>query len=211
MRNNVEVGFIRPVKVYPLKRFGLRFRFLTGQALVELIITILLVGIFSLVAAQIVVSTIQSLVFASNKARTDFVAADILDSMIEGMAMAKGLRFSLNITAIPDNNQITFNNQDNQSINYTLSVNKITWSINGVSQGYLPYYANLPSDINIRGKNDRLFTWYDANNIEIIDPLQFDNVRRVEINLIVRTGSGSFSGWQGYSEQSSCVAVKKFQ
>ncbi|MDI6759005.1 MAG: prepilin-type N-terminal cleavage/methylation domain-containing protein, partial [Candidatus Omnitrophota bacterium] len=183
---------------------------LTGFTLIELVITILLVGILVLAGSQIVISTIQSLVFVSNKARADSVASDIIDSMIKGVGLTKGLRFSRNITAIYDNSRIIFTNQDNQNIEYRLTdENNIKWYINSSFQGYLPYYATQTSGINLAGKNNKLFTYYNASGSEITSPVA--DVRRVEINLIVRTGSGNFSDWQGYSEQSSSVAVKKFQ
>jgi len=133
---------------------------------------------------------------------------DALQSIIEGDSQAKGLRSSRIVTSIPSNNQIIFVNQDNLNINSRLdtATNRLYRSISGGAETLMPYYQS--SGINILGKNNKLFTYYDANEIETSTAA---NVRRVAIALIARTGSGSFADWQGSSEQASSIAVDKFQ
>jgi hypothetical protein len=138
----------------------------------------------------------------------DMLASDALDIMIDGDSQVGGLRFSRSITAIQDY-QVTFMDEDNQSVVCRLDTiaNKLYRSVNGGAEALIPYYA-APSAISISGKNNKLFTYYDANEAVTAVPA---NVRRISITLIAKTGSGSYDEWQGQSEVSTSVAVKKYQ
>lgn len=176
--------------------------------LIELIMVIMIIGVLSVSGAWLMVYFVRNSVYIPNQLNTDMLASDALKIMIEGDSSAKGLRFSRAITAIPSNYQMTFTNQDTQSISYRMDTgtNKLYRSINGALEAQIPYYA--VSGVSITGKSGALFTCYDAN--EAVTAVAA-NVRRIAINLITSTGSGSFDDWQGQSGQGSAIAVKKFQ
>jgi prepilin-type N-terminal cleavage/methylation domain-containing protein len=176
--------------------------------LIELIMVIAIIGILSVSGSWLMVYFVRNSVYIPSQLNTDMVASDALKIMIEGDSNGRGLRFSRVISAIPNSNQITFLNQDSQTIIYRLDTgaNKLYRSINGAAETQIPYYA--ASGVNISGKSGALFTYYDVNEAVTLTAA---NVRRIAINLLASTGSGSYNDWEGQSGQGSSVAVDKFQ
>lgn len=176
--------------------------------LVELIMVIAILGILSLSGTPLMFYLIKNSVFIPNKLNMDMLASDALDTLIDGDNQAGGLRFSKSITDIQDY-QVTFVNRDNQNVICRLDTvtNKLYRSVNGGAEAMAPYYA-APSAISMTGKNNKLFTYYDANEAVTAVPA---DVRRISITLIAKTGSGSYDNWQGQSEASTSIAVKKYQ
>lgn len=177
-----------------------------GFTLIELVMVMVIIGIIALPGSFLMQYLVQSSVFIPKQLNMDMLAADALDIMLEGDSQAKGLRFSRNMTNI-QSNDITFNNQDNQSIRYRLVGNKLYRSINGGADALIPYYIPA-TGVTMAGKNGALFTYFDGN--EAVAAMA-DNVRRVEMVLMATSGSGMAADWEGRSEQASSVAVKKFQ
>lgn len=179
-----------------------------GFTLIELIMIMAIIGILAGSGTYLMLYLVQNSVFLPNQINMNMLAAEALQIMADGDKQANGLRFSRAVSAI-QNYQVTFINQDSQTIVYRLdtSANKLYRSINGGAETAIPYYANS-SGINIEGKNSKLFTYYDANEVVTATPA---DVRWITMTLIAKTGSGSSANWQGQSEQSVSIAVKKFQ
>lgn len=178
-----------------------------GFTLIELVMVIAIVGVLSVSGAYLLMYLVQNGVFIPNQLNAVMLAADSLEVMIEGDSQYKGLRFSENISAIAAN-QITFLNQDSQSIRYRLDTgtNKLYRSVNSSAEAPIPYYAS--GAVNITGMNGTLFRYYDANETPTA---VVNNVRLINITLVAATGSGSFQDWEGSSAQASAVAVKRFK
>ncbi len=170
--------------------------------IIELIMVIVIIGILSVSGAWLMIYFVQNSVYIPNQLNTDMAANEALKIMVEGDNTAKGLRFIQAVTGITSNNNFTFTNQAGQSINYTLNTatNILYRSINGGAQVQIPYYPG----IKIVGQSGALFTYYDANESVTSTAA---NVRRIAINLIASTGTGSFQDWQGQSAQSTSIAV----
>jgi prepilin-type N-terminal cleavage/methylation domain-containing protein len=179
-----------------------------GFTFIEAITVIIIITILASAAAVLFFDFIKNSVFLPNKLNIEMLAKDALDIMVEGDSNAKGLRFSKAITNA-QSNRVDFVNQDNQTVYYRwdTGTNKLYRSISSGPEQNLPYYS-APSGISIAGKSGVMFSYYDINEIATSVPI---NVRRIKITLVAKTGSGSYSDWQGQSEQSSSVAVKKFQ
>ena len=178
-----------------------------GFSLIELIMMIAIIAILAVPGAYILMYLLKNSVFIPNKLNMDMLASDAFGSMIEGDSVAKGLRFSKSITAVADN-QITFNNQTGQSIIYRLDTvaNRLYRSINGAAETLLPYY--IASGVTMTGKSNKLFTYYDASEVVTAVPA---NVRWITMSLIAKTGTGLYQDWQGQTDQTTSIAVKKFQ
>ena len=178
-----------------------------GFTLIEAIMVIAIIAILAVSGAYLMIYLVQNAVFVPNKLNMDMVAQDALGIMIEGDGQVKGLRFSKSITDI-DDDEVTFHNQDNQSIVYRLDTGteKLYRSINGATEMLIPYYVT--TGINITGKDNKLFTYYDAGDTETSDP---EDIRRIKVTLIAKTGTGSYTDWEGQSEQSSSIKVSKFE
>ncbi len=185
----------------------MEFKYKKGFTFVEGLMVIVIIAILAASGAVLLISFVQNEVFVPSQLKSGMVAAEALEIMIEGDNQAKGLRTSRIVTNIQDY-QVTFINQDNQTVRFRLDTgsNKLYRSINGGQETLIPYYV-APA-MNMLVQNNRLFTYFDAAEIITTDPA---NVRRIEVTLIARTGSGSYTDWEGQTELTSAVAVKKFQ
>ncbi len=179
----------------------------SGYTLIELVMVILIVGVIAAVGASLLVFTIQHAMYTPNRMNVTMIAEDAINEIIDGDNLAKGLRFSREITAVSPTS-ITFVDQDGKIVIFALSSNKIIRSINAAADTTFLYYAASSSIIMAAGSSGALFSYYDsAGNVTATAA----NVRRVEINLKVYTGSGSFAQWQAQAERTSSIRVPKFQ
>ncbi len=179
-----------------------------GFTLIELIITILIIGVLSFVGAHMMSFLIQGSVFIPSQLNMDMLASDALEIMIEGDDQARGLRFCRSIsTVLP--NEIIFRNENNQTIRFRLVGSaptiRLVRSINGGVEQSVPYYS--PLGVTVSGTSNQIFTYYDANETVTNNPA---NVRWIAISLGAQMGSGTFANWQGRSSFSTSVAVFRF-
>lgn len=179
-----------------------------GVTLIELVIVMAIIGLLAVSGAWLMAHLVRNSVFIPSQLNMDMVASGALDIMIEGDSVAKGLRFSKSVVSIPDNNEITFLNQNGQSVRYRLDAvaNKLYRSINSGPETAIPYYVT--PGINLMSRGAKFFTYYDTNGVETADAA---DVSLIQISLIAQTGTGSYADWEGRSGQSSAIAVDKFQ
>ena len=176
--------------------------------LIELLMIIAIIGILAGSGAWLMSNTIKNSVFIPNQLNMDKLTKDALDIMIEGDNQAQGLRFSRIITAITAN-RIDFVDGGGKTVYFRLDTvgNKLYRSINGAAEVALPYYSGL-AGIAITGKAGALFTYYDSADAVTAVPA---NVRRIQMILIAKTGTGSYNDWEGNSEQATSINVEKLQ
>ncbi len=150
---------------------------------------------------------VQDSVYLPNQLNADMLSMDILQTIVEGDATAKGLRNSKAMTSIAATD-LTFVNQDGDSVRFRLDTgaNILYRSINAGAEEMIPYY--LPAGFNVIAKGGSLFTYYDS--AEAVTAVAA-NVRWVTIGVIVRQGAGSFNSWEAQSDKMTAVAVKKMQ
>lgn len=177
-----------------------------GFTVIELVMVVLIVGVVAAVGASLMVFTIQHAMYTPGRMNASMIADDAINNIIDGDSLAKGLRFSRQLTAISATS-VTFVDQDGRTVVYTLTGNKITRTVNSAADSSFLYYAASASIVLSAGTSGVLFSYYDsAGNTTAVAA----DVRRVEINLKVTIGGGSFANWQGQSERSSSVRVPKF-
>ena len=178
-----------------------------GFTLIELIMVIVVVAIIAAAGSSLMGYLIQNAVYIPNQLNMDMVVADAVDVMIEGDNQAKGLRFNRSLTNVQDY-QLTFINQDNQTVRFRMDTgtNRLYRSINGATEVMFPYY--VPSGVTITGKSSKLFSYFDVNEATTAVAA---NVRRIALSLIAQTGNGNFLSWEGSSDQSSSIAIRRYQ
>ena len=171
-----------------------------------MVITIL--AIVFAVSSSMVIFVTQDLIYSSSVLNMDMLANDALDKIIYGDNLAGGLLFSKQISASSDNS-VTFTDQSDRVVIITLNTgtNKITRTIDTVADNNFLYYGARTGINFVVGRNAKMFTYYDSTDTATTTAA---NVRRVEINFIVRYQTGSFTNWQGSVERSSSVSTPKY-
>ena len=181
-----------------------------GFTLIEAIMVMAIVAVLAVPGAYLMTYLIRNAVYIPNQLNMDMIASDALGIIIDGDSQAQGLRTNRVLTNIQDND-ITFINQNNQTIRYFIDMlanpTVLSRSINGGAATRIPYYVPA-SGVNIVGKSSKLFTYYDTTGVVTNNPA---NVRWITTGLIARLGTGQYSNWEAQSDQSSSVAVKKYQ
>ncbi|MCX5701196.1 MAG: type II secretion system protein [Candidatus Omnitrophica bacterium] len=189
-----------------------------GFTLIELVILMLIIGILAAVGSSIIISVVQNAMYASKTLNMDMLAQDALDIIIDGDNLAKGLRFStVTLPAVPgaSGNTVTYTYTDSILHTVTITLNTVTHTltrqIDGGAVNAFPYYASSSGIEFYPGLNGFLFFFRtaDIGAGEGIPSLA-SQVRRIEVNLVARTGSGSFSDWQGRTELKSSVRINVF-
>jgi len=172
----------------------------------------LIITVLAASGAWLMLYFIQSSIFIPNQLNMNMLASDALRIMIEGDSRAEGLRFSRAITTA-NPYQVNFSYRDSGNLSHSVyyrldtvtTPNKLYRSIDSGAEANLPYYSS-GTGITMSGQSGKVFSYYNATEAATSTPA---NVRRVEIILSAKSGSGLFSDWQGSSVQNSSVAVKR--
>jgi len=175
--------------------------------LIELLMVMAIIGILAGAGAWLMSNTVRNSVFIPNQLNMDKLTRDTLDIMVEGDSQAHGLRFARTISSIAANS-ITFTNQDSAVIMYSIVANKIVRSIAAGANTAIPGYAANLSGVTMSGKSGVLFTYFDGAGAVTATAA---DVRRVQINLIAKSGTGLYNDWEGQSDQATSITVKKLQ
>lgn len=183
-------------------------RNIRGFTLIEIVMVILITGVLAVAGVDIMHFTIQNTFFLPNQAQTDLVAAEALEIMVEGESETiYGLRFCKTVTAIAAN-QVDVTDQDGIPLRFRLDTGagNLYRSINGGAETLVPYFK--PSNVTFSGggSGNALFTYYDAANPEVVTATP-GLVRRIQIDLIAKQGTGSVDKFQGISRQSTSVEM----
>jgi type II secretory pathway pseudopilin PulG len=178
-----------------------------GFTLIEIVMIVLITALLAVAGIDLMRFTIQNSFYLPNQAQANLVAADALEILVEGDSQAKGLRFCAAVTTAGAN-QIVVTNQDGLTITYSLSGGILSRTIAPGTAAQIPYY--MASNMTLAGVGGSLFTYYDASDTLLTQPVTAANVRRINIDLIAQNGTGSSDKYQGMSQQSSSVKVNKY-
>ena len=179
----------------------------TGLALIELLMTVAVITVIGLSGGYLMVNIVRNNVYIPSQLNVEMAASDILEFIISGDTQARGLRFSRAVTEA-EPYRVRFIDQDGQDVVIELpsGQNRFVRSVDGGGAAAFPYYLPLPG-VEVAGKNNRVFTYDDASGNQTSDPA---DVRGVVITVVVQAGSGLYENWEGVSEQTSAIAVKRF-
>ena len=185
-----------------------------GFTLIELLVVIAIISVFSLTGVYLMIYMVQQSIFIPRQLNTDMIGSQALDMMVEGDQQAKGLRFSRTILSI-QTSRVDFTNQEGLEIRYRVNSSKLERRIinagAGTDSGWVitPYYQN--PDVIFQANPGPIFTYYDTNeNILAAISGNQGSVRRIAINFVAKTNTGSFVNWEGSSKVGTSVAIKQF-
>ena len=184
---------------------------------------ILVIGIISAIACGIVIYFVQMFIYSPRQLDVQKLALEVTKTIIEGDPEIRGMRFARSIIDASDGqfsytygyptavNQLSvryrWDNTDGHIYRSTSTDQGSSWSAESV----IPYY--MPSSIAIDGKTTPgvIFDYRktgDADWVSGSDPLA--DIRRVEIDITVKTGTGEFSNFQGGLDITSSAEIKNY-
>lgn len=196
-----------------------------------MIVTITVIAILAGATTGIVIYIAQILIYTPREARARAIAHDIMETIIEGEAEKRGIRYAKEMLEA-SSTQVTYmfgypGNNDERNMRFSFSSNKISRSytafgdpISGPPSSYtqppelVPYYA--AGDISISGypaSPNVIFKYYNASGALLADPVpanQLNTIRRIEVYVTVTTGMGEFSRWEGSFKTTSSVEIKQY-
>ena len=192
--------------------------------LVELVILTLLVGVVGATFAGGVIFFVQLFVYSPHQLDVQKISQGITFEIVEGNQDARGIRYTRSIidaTAIQFSYTYGYPTSDDQlSIRFrwdetTKHIYKSTSTDGGSiwsAETVIPYH--MPASITIDGKNalSVIFTYKKDNDVDWTSGIDaLTNIRRVIISFNIKTGTGEFVNFQGATEITSSVEIKKFQ
>jgi hypothetical protein len=202
-----------------------------GAALMEMVVTILIIAILAGVTSGMFMSLMQVFIYLPNEIMARSVAQEAMVGLIEGTANIKGARSAYDITwqatnlvfachiGYPANNDkraLTLAGPSSPTRCMLRLCSSLGDPVTGPPGGgsgnleYLPYYANTAGITVGQRPLYPYFRYYDRRGNQLSVPVAtLTDITFVEINLVVRTGSGLFQDWQGSYTLTSGVDIKQ--
>ncbi|MBU9889167.1 MAG: type II secretion system GspH family protein [Candidatus Omnitrophica bacterium] len=177
-----------------------------GFTLIEIIMTVMIVSLVTVGSLYLLPQVLKNTFYLPNQVQADMVAASALETLVEGDASVRGLRFSRQITTA-GSNTVAFEDQDGEAVQFRLDVGA-GLLYRRVAEGpeeIVPYF--MPPAMTFEGIDGRLFSYYDASDLSTADAAA---VRRIDIHLRAKDGAGSFDAMEGRSRQSTCIKVNRY-
>ncbi len=181
-------------------------------SLIEVVITILVLTVIGATTAAFFMPMINLFFYSPSQLTVNNTAQELLNILIEGDNQAKGLRFTKSITSA-DKDDITFINQDNDTVRYRWDslTNRIYRKINSQAETLVPssYYG----DITVKGEpsDSEVFQYYDATLSKLSVPVADETgIETIRIDLIFKAGSGNVKENKGKISVKAGVDIKQF-
>jgi prepilin-type N-terminal cleavage/methylation domain-containing protein len=200
----------------------------SGFALIELIVTFVIVSVLAALSAGVVVMVFQMFIFLPSELKTRTIAQEAISAMVDGEPAKRGMRYS---AAILDASATQFtytfgypSNSEKRNMRFQLTGNKIYRSYtafgSGVDEPEAPYSTPEPvpyhttSDMSVTGPagdTGTIFTYFKSDGsawVSGTDPLTA--ISRIEIKMTVRTGTGAFQSGQSSFSAATSVEIKNY-
>ena len=211
-----------------------------GLTSFELILGLVLIAILAGASVGLLRSFLNAMPYLPNQTRVLQAASEILETVAEGSVTTitgapsptlKGLRFAKRISSaasmvMADKTELRYTAQGScdastRSCLVRLRLDgaaNILYRSYGVGASFsaeepIPYYATEGLQAIGNGPLGALFRYFDASGTELTAPVSaanLGNIRRVEILVLVQTGSGDFNQGDGSISATSSVAVRFF-
>ena len=201
-----------------------------AATLIELVMMVVVLAIIGVTVSGVIIFFAQLFMYSPRQLDAQKIGQELVAIMLEGNQDKRGIRYTRTIIdasgtqfsyiygyPVPFNSGLTTNDQLGVRLRWDSTSKHIfqSASTNGGSswsaESLIPYY--MPSTVTIDGKDTPsvIFTYKKANNADWVSGTDaLSTIRRVIISINLKTGSGSFSGWQGSNNITSSVELKGF-
>ena len=187
-----------------------------GSTLIELVMTMVIAGILAGAFVTLAIPQINLFFFLPQRIRVYNAVSDLLDTVLEGDASAKGVRFAQTITAATATSlSYTYTTPGLVAhtvvLNYDASSHTVTRTVDGGTAANIPYYLNAASGILADPLETNFFRYYAYGGAEMIGGgIVPANIYLVSLAVAVKTGSGKVTESEGMASMKSGVEIKHY-
>jgi len=192
--------------------------------LIELVILIVLVAIIGATIAGTIIFFVQLFLYSPRQLDTQKIGQELLYTMIEGNEDARGIRYARSIidasavrfsyiygypvSPLDEEPAVRFkwNDADSHIYQRTSTDGGSSWT----PLTEIPYYISDTVTIDGRQTPSVIFTYKEADDTDW-DSGDVDDIRRVIIDITIKTGTGEFSAMEGSTSFTSSVEIKSFE
>lgn len=194
-----------------------------GFSLIELVTTMTVVAIIGAVTAGIIIYLVQLVVYAPREMKAKTIAHEAIETMIEGDTLHRGMRYAAEVVdASADQFSYKFGYPltvnigptpaDRRGMSFAwdvtmMKLRRLSTAFGGdtyIIDEIIPYYATSEIAMTCH------FKYFDGTGLEWDATTPLYNIRRVEIDIQVRTGTGLFQNWEGSFHTVSSVDIKEY-
>lgn len=205
-----------------------------GFTIVEVIITMALIGIIAGVTSGILLNLMQLFVYLPREMKARTIAHDVMELMIEGEPQRRGMRYAVEVQDA-SSTQFTYTfgypgNTDKRIMRFRWdsAAKKLYRSYTAFGSGLatppelpnissgeqIPYYAS--GEISINGpaaSPNIIFRYFKEDGTELTPPAPalLHEIRRVEISIVVKTGTGLFRYWDSSFQTTSSAEIRQYR
>lgn len=191
-----------------------------GFTLVELLITMLVMSTLATAFVSLAAPQFNLFFFLPQRQAVQAVSAELMDAIFEGDAAASGLRYAepaSSTTAITEatSTALTYRYQDIGGTAHTVRLlydggtGRLTRQIDGGAASALPMHAGSGSRMFVEPAETDLFRYFNAAGTAFTPSAgTLGDIRRVDVAVVVRTGTGAVTDSEGRMVLKSGVDIK---
>jgi len=195
-----------------------------GATLIEVVITILMIGVLAAIGSSSIVFLVQLFIYCPRQLDVQKTAETISNVIIDGNQDVRGIRYTRSIIDASDT-QFSYvygypNPADQLSVRFrwdpttkhiyqsTRPSGSAVWS----SEVTIPYHIASVTTIDGKDTPSVIFAYKKAGDVNWASGTDaLTDIRRVILSISVKTGAGNFANFQGTTEISSSAEIKNFQ
>jgi hypothetical protein len=184
--------------------------------LIELVMAISTISIIALAVGSVIIYLWQEFLYLPKQLTVRQVGQAVLDDIIEGVEATRGLRVARSITTATAS-QISYlygypasSDEHTVSLRWASADKRFYRSIDGGAETAIPYYS-VSTKVAGMTTPTAVFTYYKSDGTAWTsgaDPL--NQIKRIQVDVKITTGTGSFAGYEGSLNMSSGIEIKQY-
>ena len=193
-----------------------------SATLIELIVLILLIAIIASLVAGSVLFFVQMFVYSPRQMDAQKISQELSSTIFEGIENVRGVRYARSVIDASDTQfsytygyptseeelsvRFRWDATDKHFYRSTSTDGGSIWSAETV----IPYYISSVVTIDNDDDPSVIFT-YKKDDDEDWDTGDVDDIRRVAMDIDIKTGTGLFSSLEGSLKLTASAEIKNFQ